>query len=640
MLNFLETLNRVFEAGIAISALSLFLRSLTLNLRDRVSRAFAVILACVMVGAAGEAISGSLELSDTLEFWLRFQWLGTIFMPAAFLHFSDAILETTGRPSRGRRRLAVRLSYLISVAFVVLLLSGELLGPPLLTREPVPHLTRTTYSWVFTGYYVAIILLAVSTIWRAFSRSVLSASRRRIAYIMVAALALGLGVYPYLMLGSGIAAALPELFFLTAAFGNLLVFWAMVVMAYATAFFGVSWPDRVVRSRLFRWMLRGPVTVFIVLALIPLVSPLSVLIDTQESVVLPILVALSGLLTAHALTLAVPMLERWFLFAGEGQDVELLQNLQERALTNADLRQFLEAVLAAVCDRLRTKTAFAASFEDGALRTVVQVGARNLLEKRQASAELRAVAESSHGGSQVLTWGKFWIVPLHSAQDGELIGLLGAAKPRKEALLEEQQRALLNLAERAGLALDNRRRQADALASLQNLGPRVDLTQRLRAASRFDQSEVLSEEAALPDQSDLVEWVKDALTHYWGGPKLVDSPLHSLQIVRSEVDEAGGNPAQALRSILKTAIERNKPQGQPRINGEWLLYNLLELKFLQGRKVREVAQRLAMSEPDLYRKQRVALESVARSLLEMEAQAIKAGGKGKSRGQRRNGKEG
>ncbi len=639
MLSFLETLNRVFEAGIAITALSLFLRSLTLNLRDRVSRAFAVILACVMVGAAGEAISGSLDLSDPLEFWLRFQWLGTIFMPSAFLHFSDALLETTGRPSRGRRRLAVRLSYLISFVFVIMLLSGELLGPPLLTREPVPHLTRTPYSWVFTIYYVVIILLAITAIWRAFNRSVLSTSRRRIAYIMVASLALGLGVYPYLMLGAGIASAFPELFFVTAAFGNLLVFWAMVVMAYATAFFGVSWPDRVVRSRLFRWMLRGPVTVFVVLALIPLVTPLSSIINTQESVVLPILVALSGLLTAHALTLAVPMLERWFLFAGEGSDVELLQNLQERALTNSDLQQFLEAVLAAVCDRLRTKTAFVASFEDGALRTVVQVGARDLLEKKQASAELRAVAEKGQGESQVLNWGKFWVVPLHSAQDGELIGLLGAAKPRKDALLE-QQRALLNLAERAGLALDNRRRQADALGSLQSLGPRVALIQRLRAASRFDQSEVLSEEAALPDQSDLVEWVKDALTHYWGGPKLTDSPLHSLQVVRSEVDEAGGNPAQALRSILKTAIERNKPQGQPRLNGEWLLYNLLELKFLQGRKVRDVAQRLAMSEPDLYRKQRVALESVARSLLEMEAQAIQAGSKSKARSQRRNGKEG
>jgi len=34
--------------------------------------------------------------------------------------------------------------------------------------------------------------------------------------------------------------------------------------------------------------------------------------------------------------------------------------------------------------------------------------------------------------------------------------------------------------------------------------------------------------------------------------------------------------------------------------------------------VRDVAARLAMSEADLYRKQRVAVESVAKAILEME----------------------
>jgi len=42
------------------------------------------------------------------------------------------------------------------------------------------------------------------------------------------------------------------------------------------------------------------------------------------------------------------------------------------------------------------------------------------------------------------------------------------------------------------------------------------------------------------------------------------------------------------------------------------------MKFIEGRKVREVAGRLAMSEADLYRKQRVAVEAVAHANLEME----------------------
>ena len=53
---------------------------------------------------------------------------------------------------------------------------------------------------------------------------------------------------------------------------------------------------------------------------------------------------------------------------------------------------------------------------------------------------------------------------------------------------------------------------------------------------------------------------------------------------------------------------------------EWLIYNILDLKFVQGMRVRDVAQRLAMSEADLYRKQRLAIEEVARTLKEMEVQ--------------------
>ena len=42
---------------------------------------------------------------------------------------------------------------------------------------------------------------------------------------------------------------------------------------------------------------------------------------------------------------------------------------------------------------------------------------------------------------------------------------------------------------------------------------------------------------------------------------------------------------------------------------------------MEGRKVREIAMRLAVSEADLYRKQRVAVEAVANTIVEMEQQA-------------------
>jgi hypothetical protein len=621
VLSSVETINRIFEAGIAITALSLFLRALTFNLRDRISRAFAVILACVMISFSGEAVAGVLSQSASLEIWLRLQWVGTLFLPAAYLHFADALLETTGRPSRGRRRWAVRFSYFISAAFVLLLPTNLLLGPLVPNGEPVAHLTRTPLSWFFTIYYAVTMLMALSVIWRAWRRTVLSASRRRMTYLLAGSVAVAVGSYPFLIIGSEAAASLPLLFFITAAAANVFVFWAMVAMAYATAFFGVDWPDRVVKSRLFRWLLRGPVTVFIVLALIPWVDHIGLLLRIQGSVVLPTLVALAILFVSHITTLAAPALEKLLIFGGMEDDVQFLQALPERILTDADLRQFLEAVLASVCDRFQSKSAFIVGLDRGQVQTVLEVGSKKLLNKEKLPTDILK-GNGKNNGSAVFNWNNFRLLALHAPDDRKrLVGIMGVHRGRKGDLSEEQRRAFESLGERAALALEDRRQQGDALRSLQVLTPRTEAIQRLRAAARYDQREVLSA-IEIPKQRDLVRWVRDALTHYWGGPKLTQSPLRGLRIVQSALEDHDGNPSQAVRAILKKAIERNRPDGEPRLSGEWMLYNLLELKFMQGRKVREVAMRLAMSEADLYRKQRVAIESVAQSLLEMEKDEI------------------
>ena len=161
---------------------------------------------------------------------------------------------------------------------------------------------------------------------------------------------------------------------------------------------------------------------------------------------------------------------------------------------------------------------------------------------------------------------------------------------------------------------------------MESISPQVDLVQRLRAAARYDREGLLAEEEVLPVDADLVQSVKDALTHYWGGPKLTGSPLMKLRIVEEATEDFEGNRANALRAILKKAIEQVKPEGERRFTGEWLLYNILEMKFLEGKKVREIAMRLAMSEADLYRKQRVAIEVVSKAIVEMEAQARKEPG--------------
>ena len=67
------------------------------------------------------------------------------------------------------------------------------------------------------------------------------------------------------------------------------------------------------------------------------------------------------------------------------------------------------------------------------------------------------------------------------------------------------------------------------------------------------------------------------------------------------------------------AIDQVKPEGERRFTGEWILYNILEMKFVEGQESPRNCHALAMSEADLYRKQRVAIEAVAKAIAEMES---------------------
>jgi hypothetical protein len=247
-----------------------------------------------------------------------------------------------------------------------------------------------------------------------------------------------------------------------------------------------------------------------------------------------------------------------------------------------------------------------------------------LLNDSNLSEALQVVTHAGNGNGNEYIWGDYWLFPLHQlpeTMDSEpaLLGLLGAIRRPDQAILNEQRQALTLLLQRASLALQDRRLQKSVFRSLEDLRPQVDMFQRLRAVSSYDSKTSLLEDS-LPPESDMAEWVRDALTHYWGGPKLTQNPLLNLQIVQQALLDHSDNSANALRSILRQAMDNIRPEGERRFTGEWMLFNILEMKFVEGRKVREVATRLAMSEADLYRKQRVAIEEVARVILEMERQ--------------------
>jgi len=622
----LQNINNILTAGIAITAFSLFLYALSFNLRDRVARSFAIILLCVVVVFTTEALQNKSVPDWGIELLLRLQWIGIIFLPPSYLHLSDALLVTAGRPSRGRRRLAVRLVYVLSAAFLVLLASGSLVGGLITDGKPAPHLQHSAWTQVFTLFYVAIIAWAGFNFIRAYQKMLTRSGQRRMLYLMAGATAPALGSYPYLLYGSNFAAQYQLVFWSAAFINNVLVAVLVILMAYAVAFFGVSWPDRVVKSRLFKWLLRGPVTASLALTLMTLVRRAGELFEGEPYTgFVPLVMVATVLLFEHAITLLSPIWERVLFFGRDRAEIQLLQNIEERLLTRSDLQQFLENVLAAVRDHLQSPCAFVAALDGEELSLSVVAGNRHMLENENLNEALHLVSHNGESERHEFIWGDFWVLPLHQRKmNGDrdeiplLLGLLGVARKADHPLDGEQRDALWLLANRVAFALEDRQLQQRVFRSLQDLQPQMDILQRIRAAGRYDSSTVnLLAEPSL-EESDLADWVKDALTHYWGGPKLSNSPLMKLRIVQTLVDNYDGNASNALRALLRKAVDQVKPEGDRRFTSEWILFNILEMKFIEGRKVREVAGRLAMSEADLYRKQRVAVEAVARAILDME----------------------
>lgn len=628
----LRGINDLLTAGIAITAFSLLLYALSFNLRDRVARSFAIILLCVVFVSVGDAIANNSNTASQWEFWMRIQWIGIIFLPPAYLHFSDSLLETTGRPSRGRRRRLVWVLYIVSFGLVLTLPTDWLVGPIVENIGPAPHLQRTGLTWIFAAYYVTAIIISGINLWRAYQRTVTRTSRRRMRYLLLGALAPVLGSYPFLLFGSSLAVNHPLLFWMAATLSNLLVSVLLVLMAYAVAFFGVSWPDRVVKRRLFKWLMRGPVTASIIISLVTVVNRYGDLLGLSNPVVVPILMVTSLLILEHLITLAAPFWERWLFHGGNPNKLQLIQSLEERLLTTGDLRDFLESVLAALCDRLQVTNAFIVVLNPGGSEMLLTLGDDSPFEEVESHADLLNVVANNGGvgvkrseTDRIFTWHNYWLAPLFEGNNGEenLSGIVGVERNPKGKLEKDEIEAIMILSRKAEMALLDVRMQQQVFTSVEELTPQVEMIQRLRAAARYDGTEVLTASEISLEDRDMSKWVKDALSHYWGGPKLSQSPLMKLEVVQRAVDQHEGNPTNALRAILLKGIERVRPGGKRRFTGEWILYNILDLKFLEGRKVREIAIRLAMSEADLYRKQRVAIEAVADAVIDMEHQARK-----------------
>ncbi|MDX1687274.1 MAG: hypothetical protein R3248_04760 [Candidatus Promineifilaceae bacterium] len=628
--------NDVLQAAIVIFGSAVVLYNLRHFLRDRVTRAFSNLVLYVVIVYLTELMASRTNITASPEPWLRLEWVGIAMVPAAQYHLSDALLAVTGHSSR-RRRLMVRVFYLTGVAFIGLVALSNLIVGGLIDLPAAAHLMPGPLFPVFALYFWAVTVASIYNVWRAHQLSVTSSTRQRMLMILAAVVAAPVGVFPYLLISSNPNIQLTAAFWLVLIVGNITVGLMFAFLTYYLAYFGAGSPDRVVRVRLFKFMARVPMTATFVLLAYVLVGRTSSLLGLPPETAQAIAVVATVMIVEWAIHAFKRPLERLFHLNNE-PDVRRIQRLSDRLLTTRDLHQFLESVLITLCETLRIPTAFVAAFTPEGPKLEVVVDPQDELKDIQGESwrELTQPAggngdnEHLETSGEFVLWRNYWIRTLHNRQGDALVGILGIqARAEKPNLSEAEQAAFDRLALQAARALEDRILQQEVFAAVEGLLPQITALQRQRSAAKYDATTLLTapvdEDEVLINDPDFSTLVKDALSHYWGGPKLTESPLMRLHVVQDALAENKGNATKAMRSILERAIEQQKPEGRRSMTtAEWILYNILELKFIQGQKVRDVARRLAMSESDLYRKQRVAIENVASAIQNMERQAVMA----------------
>ncbi|MFN3705674.1 MAG: hypothetical protein ACK4WM_06750 [Thermoflexales bacterium] len=671
----IQLFNRIVVTGLLVTAAALVFYILLYNWRSQIARAYTGVLLCMLGTYLGDLLT-QISQPASSEFWLRSQWLGIAFAPAATLGLADALLRATGDASP-LRRLAPKLALGLGMLTLGLIAFSDLIANPDVSSNGLPHLQAGPLFYPFSVYYFASVAWAMYSVLEARRRSLTATSRRRMTYFALAFIAVPLSLFPYLLPG-GWPRFLPELLFWTGVtLTNMALGAAITLMGYTVAYFGASAPDRVIKRRMVKYLIRGPLLAAMVIAALAISMRIERWLDLPGFFI--------GLIAAVVIILATQLfivtLQPWLdrLIAGEdSEEASRLQQFTERLMTRSDLIQYLENILAALCDLLRARLAFvtnAAERSGGRSADAITVIIGNLEEGARAAsaippsvmqsiaavkpglraqndkdAALEEQADDQRNGSLRATiramfrraepsvrrvfeleddfvlWEGYWLIPLWSSDSKTVLGVIGlAARAAEPDLTDEEREGVAVLITQAARALEDAAKQRRAFEALEQLIPEaIDMQRRLAETQNPAAPRLTDFERILPeiDRSDFTQMVRDALSQYWGGPKLTNSPLLGLRVVAEAMRRENGNPTKALRRVLEEAIEQLKPSGTRSFtSAEWLLYNILELKILQNQKVRDVARRLVMSESDLYRKQRMAIEEVARIVMEMEREA-------------------
>ncbi|NJP07213.1 MAG: sigma-70 family RNA polymerase sigma factor [Chloroflexaceae bacterium] len=499
----------------------------------------------------------------------------------------------------------------------------------------VSQFTAGPLFWAYAVFFVGSIGVMFQAVLSARRHALTPALRRRMTYLIVTFAGPGLATFPYLVIAGGYLPFPEEPILLLASMVSFGVMPMITVMTYSVGLQEMNIPDRLVKHDFVRWLLYGPMVGVTIILCIQTVPWFEYVIGIPGDTLIVFAVMIMTVFMPMLITRIRPYLDA-LVYRQDQAEIRYLRNLPRSTFTRTDLRQLLENTLIAVCGALRAETGFVVGPGGkegytvkalcGLRRDVKQFVADYPLQNvmpQVAQMHQRAM-DTLPSQDDFLQRGPFRLLPLRSP-DGIFLGALGIAyEPglvhEQGALSADSRRLIDVLARQMEMALTTVEMQQRIFDTLRNLGPEMQSLHHL--TSQFEQvaaQDLEHHETPVQLQPQFPQMVKDALTHYWGGPKLSDSPLLGLRSVRRLLQEQGGSPTRALQGVLRQAITNLRPDEQLDPSAqEWLLYTILEQRYLQGKRIREIADHLAMSESEFYRKQRVAIDAVARQLALME----------------------
>ena len=322
--------------------------------------------------------------------------------------------------------------------------------------------------------------------------------------------------------------------------------------------------------------------------------------------VIVIFIPLLGVFTHTGLNAATIFLD-WFFYRGETRQLRAkLHDLRRLAGESENMQLMLEQILEALCTPIRATYGLILTFEDGTAHQIA--GYRWKPNPLELPSSLFTTDDFLH-----LTPGHFsaplqdaaLLVPLYI--DSQQIGALVLGRPSNGLqYTDEDVEALLYPADHIAQALLLHRQHTEHLEKVE---------------------QVANESPASPavKSSIPVEVVDYALRNIHDYAYLADSRLNELDVVRRRVageKQTHIERGKLIQAVVLGALETLRPDpGIPRdpVPRNWYPYIILHDSYVEGIQNREIMSRLYISEGTYNRTRRVAITSLARALIEMEA---------------------